>query len=361
MTTEKNQWEFNFAVKLFILLAVIALLIAGSSLFIPLLLALFFTFLLFPISRFLEKYKFPRAIAIIISILIAMIFFGGLIYFFIGQLNSFRDDIPELREQVAQKGSRLLTWVESKTNISQEKQITWLKDKASDSADSGPQILIGIFSTTGTFIAMFALIPLYIFFLTYFREKYKKFVVLVAGDNHKQALGIIQKISLVSKKYLKGVFLDVLILSVLGSIGYLLLGIKHAILFGVLAAMLNIIPYIGVLLGSFLPVLMALITKDDIGYAFGALGVAVVVQFIDNNFISPYVIGSSVSINPLTAIIVLIMGALIWGIAGMVLSIPLAGMVKVLCDNVDRLKPYGYLIGEEVNYLQKGFFYKGKK
>ena len=106
---------------------------------------------------------------------------------------------------------------------------------------------------------------------------------------------------------------------------------------------------------------MALITKDDIGYAFGAIGVAVFVQMIDNNFISPYVVGSSVSINPLTAIIALIIGALVWGTAGMILSIPLTGMLKVVFDNIDSLKPYGYLIGEEVNYLQKGFFHKGKK
>jgi predicted PurR-regulated permease PerM len=252
-------------------------------------------------------------------------------------------------------------WVESITRISQEKQITWLKGKLADSAGSSPQLIMGIFSTTGTFIAMFALIPLYIFFLTYFREKYKKFIVLVAEEKNEMILDILKKISLVSRKYLKGVFLDVLILSVLGSVGYMLLGIKHAILFGVLAALLNIIPYIGVLLGSLLPIMMALITKDDVSYAFGALGVAVAVQFIDNNFISPYVIGSSVSINPLTAIIVLLMGAIIWGIAGMILSIPIAGMMKVAFDNIDSLKPYGYLIGEEVNFLEKRIFFKSKK
>ena len=322
---------------------------------------IFFTFLLFPISSKLEKYKIPRAFAIIISIFIAIIFFGGLIYFFVDQLNSFRDDLPQLKIQLANKGSRILEWIETKTRIPQENQIFWLKEKLTASANSSSGLLMGIFSTTGTFLAMFALIPFYIFFLTYFREKYKRFILLVAEENQKQALEILRKISLVSRKYLKGVFLDVMILSVLGSVGYLLLDIRHAILFGVLAAILNIIPYVGVLFGSLLPIMMAIITKDEIGYAIGALAVAVVVQFIDNNFISPYVVGSSVSINPLTAIIVLIIGALVWGIAGMVLSIPIAGMMKVAFDNIDSLKPYGYLIGEEVNYLQKGFFHKPKK
>jgi predicted PurR-regulated permease PerM len=150
--------------------------------------------------------------------------------------------------------------------------------------------------------------------------------------------------------------LDVLILAILNSTGFLLLGIKHAILFGVLAAMLNIIPYIGVMIGSILPILMALLTKDEIGYALGALGVCVFVQFLDNNFITPYVVGSSVSINPLTATIVLVASAIIWGISGMILCLPLAGMFKVIFDNIESLKPYGFLIGEEVNYRERGHF-----
>ena len=276
------------------------------------------------------------------------------------QLNSFKDDIPQLNTAIINKGNRILEWVEHKTNISKDYQVAWMQEKITKAAKDGPELILGVFSTTGTFLAMFALIPLYIFFLTYFREKYKKFIVLIAEENHHKVMQILNKISLVSVKYLKGVMIDVLILSVLGSIGYLLLGIKHAILFGVLAAILNIVPYVGVLIGSLLPILMAIITKDEIGYAIGALGVAVTVQFIDNNFISPYVVGSSVSLNPLSAMIVLIVGAMTWGIAGMILSIPLAGMMKVVFDNIESLKPWGYLIGEEVNFQDKKFF-KSKK
>jgi predicted PurR-regulated permease PerM len=356
MSSIHNGWELKIAARLFIFGAILTLLILGSSIFIPFTIAIFFTFLLYPVSSRLERYRIPRAIAIIISLFMAIIVFGGLIYFFIDQLNNFRNDLPQLKIQLVDKGSRLLNWIEDATNIPQEKQINWLKEKAAASAESGPQLLVGIFSTTGTFIAMFALIPLYIFFLTYFRDKYKQFIILVDKTNHDQTWDIIRKISLVSKNYLKGLFIDIVILSILGSVGYLVLGIKHAILFGVLAALLNIIPYVGSLIGSILPVLMALITKDEIGYAVGALGVALVVQFIDNNFLAPYVIGSSVSINPLTAIIVLLIGALVWGIAGMILSLPVAGMIKVACDNIEPLKPYGYLIGEEVNFSQKRFF-----
>jgi predicted PurR-regulated permease PerM len=124
-------------------------------------------------------------------------------------------------------------------------------------------------------------------------------------------------------------------------------------LFGVLTASLNIIPYIGVLIGSLLPIMMAFLTKDELGYTFAVAGICIFVQFLDNNFITPYVVGSSVSINPLTATIVLMASSLIWGIPGMILCLPLTGMTKVVCDNIDSLKPYGYLLGEEVNFSEQ--------
>jgi len=348
-----QSWEFSLAIKLFILIASIFLLVVGQAFFIPFTLAIFLSFLLYPISNKLEKFKVPKAVAIIISILIALICLAALVWFFIGQISSFQDDLPLLKSELNEKSKRMLNWISGITHIEPERIQVWMHSKIRESDATGTQMVIGVFSFTGTFIAMLGLIPIYIFFLTYFREKYVTFVRLISKDKSEKAIQLIKKISTVSKNYLKGVFIDIVILSVLGSIGYLLLGIKHAILFGVLAAILNIVPYIGVLVGSLLPVVMALITKDEIGFAFGAIGVAAVVQFLDNNFINPYIVGSSVSINPLTALVVLIIGAMIWGIPGMVLSIPLAGVAKLICDNIESLKPYGYLIGEERTFKKK--------
>jgi predicted PurR-regulated permease PerM len=187
-----------------------------------------------------------------------------------------------------------------------------------------------------------------------YQDKFREFVLLITKeDKNDQALMVVKKVSVVSQKYLRGIFLDVVILSVLNSTGFLILGLPHAILFGVLAALLNIIPYIGVLIGSILPILMAFLTKDSMTYPLAVLGICFFVQFLDNNFITPYVVGSSVSINPLTATLALVGSSLIWGIPGMILCLPLTGMAKVVCDNVESLKPYGFLIGEEVNYREQ--------
>jgi predicted PurR-regulated permease PerM len=133
----------------------------------------------------------------------------------------------------------------------------------------------------------------------------------------------------------------------LNAIGFMTLGVDHAVLFALLAAILNIIPYIGVIVGGLFPVMIVLVTQDNSWIALGVLGVTVVVQFLDNNFIYPKVVGSSVSINPLVSILALIVGNLIWGTAGMILALPLAGMLKVVMDNIKCVRPYGYLMGEE--------------
>ena len=329
----------------------ILLLIYAKELLVPFTIAIFFTFLLLPISNWLHQHKVPHALAIIISIIIAIIVFGGLIYFFYSQVQSFVDDWPALKEQLNKKMNSIHSFIAEKFNISKSEQTNWLKKKAEETAEGGDEVVVTVFAITGTFLANFALIPIYIFFLTYFKDKYKQFVLMVSPpEEHKKVIEIIREITGVSQKYLKGIMIDVAILSVLNSAGFLLLGIEHAILFGVLASLLNIIPYVGVLIGSLLPIAMALLTKDSMAYALGAAGVCMVVQFIDNNIINPYVVGSSVSINPLTATLALVGGALIWGIAGMVLCMPVFGMIKVVCDRIPKLKPYGFLIGEERHY-----------
>jgi len=352
---ESQPFYYRVTVKLFLAILVVYVLVATREFLVPLAIAVLFTFLLLPVSQWLEKHGLPRWASILLSLLLAMFVFGAIIYFVITQAMGFREDIPLLKEQVLKKGNALFAYVEDNFNISQEKQKAWLQSKVSSTAGESNTFILSFFTATTAFLASFALIPIYVFFLTYFREKYKRFISLVVDkeEHHEQVMAIMHKVSQVSQRYIKGIMLDVAILSVLNSAGFLALGLKHAILFGVLAAMLNVIPYVGVLIGSLLPVMMALITKDDISYAFGAAGVCVAVQFIDNNFITPYVVGSSVSINPLSATLVLIASAMVWGIPGMVICIPLTGMVKVVCDNVAPLKPYGYLIGEEVNYRER--------
>jgi len=350
MNVSEQPFYFRATIQLLLVGLIVAFMILAKNILIPFTIAVVFTFLLLPVSVKLQKWRFPKALAILISILLALSVFVAMIYFFYSQVVSFVNDWPVLKETMTTKWVSFQQFISETFHVSQLEQQVWLKTKIQESASTGGVLVLGIFSATGTFLASFALIPIYIFFLSFYQDKFREFVRLIATEGkHEQALLVVKKVSLVSQKYLIGIFLDVIILSVLNSTGFLILGLPHAILFGVLASMLNIIPYIGVLIGSTLPILMAFLTKDAMSYPLAVGGICFVVQFLDNNFITPYVVGSSVSINPLTATLVLIASALIWGIPGMILCMPLTGMAKVVCDNVESMKPYGFLLGEEVN------------
>jgi len=351
MIAPEQPLYIKTTIKLLLAGLIIAFLILAQDILIPLTIAIFFTFLLMPVSRKLEHWRFPKSLAILISIILAFAIVVFLLYFFVDQVMGFVNDWPVLEKTLSAKWESLQQFISETFHISRIEQKTWLTAKIKENASTGGVLVLGIFSATTSFLASFALIPIYVFFLTLYQDKFKDFIRLVTKDDKdEQVLLVVKKVSVVSQKYVMGIFLDVLILSVLNSTGFLILGLQHAILFGVIASFLNIIPYIGVLIGSTLPIIMALLTKDSMSYAMAVAGICIAVQFLDNNFITPYVVGSSVSINPLTATVVLIASSLIWGIPGMVLCLPLTGMAKVVCDNVESLKPYGFLLGEEVNF-----------
>ncbi len=347
-----NKFIYNITIKLLLLALIIAMLKLAQPVLLPLAVAILFTFLLLPISQKLENWGLHRGFAIVLSLLLAALVVVGILYFFYSQVQMFVNDWPQLSQQMSAKIDKLFVWVSDNFNYSEVEQKNWINERLQSAGSSAATYALGIFSATGSFIASVALLPIFIFFLTYYRDKYKHFVELMAGDEVKarNTLRIIRKIAQVSQSYLKGLFFVIVILSVLNSTGFFILGLRHAFLFGVLLAFLNIIPYIGVLIGSILPVAMALITEDQIGIAIGVLAVCIFVQFLENNFITPNVVGSSVSINPFTAILGLTTSALIWGIVGMIIALPFIGMIKVAFDNIGPLKPWGYLLGEEKSF-----------
>ncbi len=339
---------------MFLIIMIAFVLYVGSSFLIPVSIGVLLTFLLMPISRWLESKRVPRTIAIILSIIFMMVVVIGLLLFLSSQFMSFSADMPLLKEKLAEKFAIFQQMFENRFNVSEGKQIAWLEKQMIARMESSGQIFKNIFSATGNFLAAATLIPIYIFFFTFYRHKFKDFVKLVTPtDQHDLTITVMRRTSEVSQKYLVGLLIDISILGVLNSIGFLILGINHAILLGVIAGLLNIIPYIGVLIGSIFPIIMALLTKDSIWIAGGALGVCVFVQFLDNNFITPKVVGSAVSINPLATMIALLIGGALWGVAGMMLFIPFLGMLKVIFDNVEQFRPYGFLIGEEQEIKSK--------
>jgi putative heme transporter len=204
------------------------------------------------------------------------------------------------------------------------------------------------------FLAGFSLIMVYTFLFLLYKGKIKKFILMLfPEDKHNKIRQIITRIQDLAQHYLVGILIELSVLGMLNSIGLLIIGIRQPFFFGYLAALLNIIPYIGVLVGSLFPITMALIFKDSIWAAIAVTGLMSFNQFIDNNFLTPKIVGSHVRINPLATIMAIVAGGLLWGIAGMILFIPLLGILKIICDHIDFMKPFGYLLGDESRLIKE--------
>ena len=211
------------------------------------------------------------------------------------------------------------------------------------------------------------LVLVFTFLFLLHREKYENFFVLMYKDEKREdAKLIIAKISKIAQQYLAGRAISIIILTIFYTIGLLILGIKNAFLLSAIAAIVTFIPYVGPVVGGLLPIFMALVSNDSFGPALGVVVVISLAQLFDNYFIEPYVVGGNVNVSPFFTIFILIVGGLVWGIAGVILFLPLLGMLKIVFDNVEGLYPYAYLIGDQngdsgtsrIMKKIKGFFRK---
>lgn len=352
-TPDRHGPLLHYVLVLLAVIGTITVLAVGKSLFVLLFVSGIFSFLLLPICRKLQRWRWPLWLAAATSCLGLLLLFFGLITFMGWQYAHFGKDLPALQETLLTRIDNGQAWLESRFNVSQTQQSAWLNKELSSLAESGGAMAMNLFSATGAVLATTIVIPIVTFFLLLLKARFREFFNRLHPDG--AVLRVVENISVLSRQWLKGVLTVMLFLAVLDSIGFLALGLKYAILLGVTAAILNVVPYVGPWLGALMPALIALLTKDSAMYAVGVLGVIAVTQFIDNNFITPKVVGSSVSINPLASIIALIAWGMLWGLMGLILAIPITGMIKLVFDEVPGLKPWGYIIGDEPK------FGKGKK
>jgi predicted PurR-regulated permease PerM len=352
-TTEPKDLMQRYPLVRYTFLLLFGFLFIGAlyyarALLVPMSLAALLAMLMLPLCKKFESWRFPRGVAIVLCILIILLTFLGLISLFTWQIADFARDIPTLQVQLNKKLDMLQGFVERQTNISPERQLEYIREQFSTFLESAGQYMTGILSATTGTLATIGILAIYIFFFMFYREKFERFTLMITPNaEHDKVKNIIGQISLVTQQYLSGVLIVVVILSTLNSVGLLVIGIRQAIFLGCLAGLLNIIPYIGVLIGSLLPIIIALLTKDGIGPAIAVAGVFVFVQFLENNFLTPNIVGGKVKINPLASIIALLIGGSLWGVAGMILFIPFLGIAKIIFDNIEDLRPYGYLIGDE--------------
>ncbi|WP_266369138.1 AI-2E family transporter [Tellurirhabdus rosea] len=334
------------AVLISLVILVFGLQLLQSTL-VPLIFAILLAMILYPINWRLEKWRVPRVAAILISLVLVITLLYGLFYLVSVQIITFTEEAPKLLDRGNTILDNLQRFAEERLRLSRTRQVSEARRYLNDLIRQGGSIVTSTLLATTNTLSTISLIPLYVFFMLLYRDFFRSFLYKVFHSTRRHKLDIIfGRIYNVVKDYLVGLVSVIIIVGVLNTVGLLILNVDYAVFFGFFGAFMILIPYIGILIGSLLPALFTLLTNENPLVALGVIGVFTFVQVLEGNFITPYIVGSKVSINPLAAIIVLLLWGQLWGVAGLVLALPLTAILKVIFDAVEPLRPYGFLLGE---------------
>lgn len=317
----------------------------------PLAFAALFSMLLNPVIKQLESWKLGRVMSILLALTIITILLSAVVTLISVRLIQLSDSLPDIADEIKNTSYTGIHILEGITGISEDRLTEYIKNGIKTLFETGGEFMNSMAEATKGTLIFLGLLPIFIFFMLYYKKMYRTFIEKTFEKSQNSEIDtVIKKVQTVTQNYLVGVFIVIGIMAVLNTIGLLIVGLEYAIFFAVFASFLAIIPYVGSLIGALPAVLYAIVTGNSFLLPLLVILVFVTVQLFEGNFITPKIIGSKVSINPFVAIIALLIGAEIWGIAGMILFIPLIGILRVGFSQVEELKPYGYLLGNIIDY-----------
>lgn len=322
--------------------------IIGHTLLAPLIFALLFSLLLLPFSVFLEnKLHLPRWASSLIA-LFSLIFAIVSIMTILGsQLTALAQDWPAFKQQVLMGTEDLQRWISMRFHVDSEQQMSYINDSTEKALNTGTTLLGHTLLSVSSVLLFLLFTFLYTFFILLHRRLLLRFIVSLFSEEQSIVVyDVVSQIQYIVKKYIAGLFLQMIIVTGLAVAAFTILGIKYGFLLGLITGIFNLIPYIGILTALLLAILITFATSTSSHILF-VVAAIVVIHLIDSNYIMPKIVGSKVKINTLVALIGLVLGEMIWGITGMFLSIPVIAIIKVIFDRVEGLKPWGMVLGDD--------------
>ncbi len=354
MNNPSSPFHTKLATVLISLISLIYIAILGETIIAPFLFSFLLALLLLPIGNFLEqKLKFKRGIASLVAVLIMLIVIASIILFFANQLSDLMSDWPLLKHQVTETFHEAQDWISRTFHVNAKKQLDYLNDTAAGAVAKSAAVVGATLLTVSSTLLFLSFIFLFTFFILNYRRVLFHFITAVFKEEHAEKVSeILKQIQYIIKRYILGLFLQMLIVTTLIMTALSILNVKYAILLGLVAGIFNLIPYLGIFTALLISILITFAT------AGGAKALLVLIAFVavhalDGNILMPLVVGSKVKINALFAFIGIVVGEMIWGISGMFLCIPYLAMLKIIFDRVDPLKPWGILLGEETSVKKK--------
>jgi predicted PurR-regulated permease PerM len=324
------------------------IIVSGSSIITPLVMAFFLSIVLLPVFRFFRKKKIPEVLSIALAIVLMFVAIAGVVWFFSSQISRLVSDFPQIKENVMKHLNSLSAWINKTANFSTEKQVQLINEQSNKLLDSAGGMLGGAAASLSAIFVFVGLLPIYIFLILFYKNLLVRFVFLwFPKENHPKVEEVVRESEVIIKSYLVGLLIQITYITVLLGGILMIIGIKHALLIGVIFAILNLIPYVGALIGNIIGVLLTLTSSQETWPIFAVLITIAVVQFLDNNILMPRIVGSKVKINALASIVGVIVGGSMAGVAGMFLSLPVIAVFKIIFDRTDTLKQWGVLLGDE--------------
>jgi predicted PurR-regulated permease PerM len=343
---EYKQYPFYIKASVILigLIAACYILYLLQAILVPFAFACLIAILINPLSNRLAR-KIPRGLAILCSLVLTILVVSGLMYFLSRQIAVFSEAIPALKAKSVLIAGQVQHWIAIQLGLPVSKQMQIINDALKDS-----QAYVG--QTVNTLLigmSVIVLIPIYVFFLLYYKPLILDFIFQAFSEKYSlQVAEILGQTKTAIQSYIIGLIIEMIIVSAMNSTALLVIGVPSAILIGVIGGIINVIPYLGGIVGILLPILMVTVTREGYSAQLAILASYTVIQFIDNNILLPKVVSSKVEINALCSILIVLAGGALWGYSGMFLSIPLVAILKIIFDRIDGLKPWGHLLGTAI-------------
>jgi predicted PurR-regulated permease PerM len=323
------------------------LIVVGQSVIMPILMAFFISLLLLPVFRWLRRRGVPEVLAIALCIVLLLLVAVGISAFLLFQIAGFLSDLEVIQTNLTAHWNNLSEWISAQTHFTVRQQMALIKKQGAGLGENISGYFSDAFTSVTNIFVFLGLLPIYIFLILYYRNLLARFIYLWFDEaEHPKVHDAVHEAEVIVKYYLLGLLIQITYLTVLLGGLLLLFGIQHAILIGVTFAILNLIPYVGALIGNLIGVLLTLTTSQEMWQIWAVLGIIAFVQFLDNNILMPRIVGSKVRINALVSIVGIVLGGALAGISGMILSIPVMAVLKIIFDKSEHMKQWGLLLGD---------------
>lgn len=339
----------QFTIKLAMLLLICVLIVYGHNIFVPIVFSILLSILLLPMASFMEKkLHFHRILANLFSVLFAMAVIASLIYFFSVQLTRFLNDIPSIREHLQLHYLSFQNWLERTFNLSTSEQNVVISTATSTVKDTGTVVLGETFFTLTQSLFYVIMVAIYSFLILFYRHLIRNFLFQVFNASYKSDVEeVLTGSKIIVQKYMTGLMIEMAIVAMLNSVTLMIIGVEYAIFLGVFSAVLNIIPYIGIIMGILITSLVTLTTSTHLSDIVWIIVCFEIIHFIDSNILMPRIVGSKIRINALVTIVGVVIGGTLIGLPGIFLALPTIAIMKIIFDRIPDLRAWGQLMGDD--------------